>query len=135
MELDELSEVLESLKNEEELSLFFHLTSRDNGNSINENGLYMENEILSSSTIELDNSFFEDPEHYVDYELGNPQTREKEIMVFIECYQGEENSLIKESDDQYLIYPENIIGYLDLDSKFFNINNNCELEIGYGKNI
>ena len=117
MELDELAETLESLKNEEELNLFFHLTSRDNGNSINENGLYMENKKLTSSTIELDDSFFEDSNHYVDYELGNPQTREKEIMVFIECHQGEEDRLVKESDGQYLIYPENIIGYLDLEGQ------------------
>lgn len=135
MELDELSEVLESLKNEEEIDLFFHLTSRENGNSINENGLYMENEKLTSTTIELEDSFFEDPDHYVDYELGNPQTREKEIMVFVECYRGEENRLVKEEDGQYLIAPENIIGYLDLDTKYFNINSNCELEIGYGKNL
>ena len=135
MELEELRNALENIMSEEEISLFFHLTSRDNGNSINENGLFMENKKLSSTTIELEDSFFEDPDHYVDYELGNPQTRQKEIMVFVECLKGYENSLVKTSDGEYFIQPENIIGYLDLDTKYFNVNSNCELDLGYGKNL
>ena len=71
-------------------------------------------------------------------ELGNPQTRAKEIMVLIGCERDEESRLIKKNNNgqsKYVIPSENIIGFVDLDSKYFDSNPNSEYSIGMGQNL
>ena len=74
---------------------------------------------------------FDDPDYYIDYELGNPQTRQKEIMVFIGCYNGEEGFLLRKANNgDYVIPSGNILGYLDLRSKQFTTNTNSDFDMG-----
>lgn len=134
-DLRNLSEAMAEML--DDVNFYYHLTGKENGNSINENGLLMEVNKLSSTTIPLDDSFYEDPEHFVDYEVGNPQTRSKDIMVIVGCDDGQEQFLIRENDEgEYFIPSENILGYVSIDEKEFyaNMNSMYEIEsIGYGR--
>lgn len=135
MELEELVSTLSYL-NEDGVELYFHLTEKQNGESINKRGILTDSRKLTASTTHLEGTFFDDPDYYIDYELGNPQTREKEIMVFIGCYNGEDKFLIrKASNGDYVIPSENIIGYLDLNSKQFNSNPNTAFDMGLDSSI
>ena len=130
MELDELADTLSGL-NDDGVNLYYHLTERDNGEPIKRKGIYTDSEKLSACAIRIEDTFFENPENYVDFGVGNPQTREKEIMVFIGCYDGNEEFLVRKvNNGEYLISSENILGYLDLDTKYFKANLNNAFDIG-----
>ena len=134
-DLRNLSEAMAEML--DDVNFYYHLTGKENGNSINENGLLMEVNKLSSTTIPLDDSFYEDPEHFVDFEVGSPQTRSKDIMVIVGCDDGQEQFLIRENDEgEYFIPSENILGYVNIDEKEFYANMNSMYEIesmGYGR--
>lgn len=137
MELEELRDAMSELSYDD-IEFFVHLTERENGHSICENGLYIDDNKLSSCVNPVLDSFYDDPEHYVDFELGNPQTRAKEIMVLIGCERDEESRLIKKNNNgqsEYVIPSENVIGFVDLDSKYFDSNPNSEYSIGMGQNL
>lgn len=137
MELEDLRDAMSELSYDE-VEFFAHLTERDNGNSICEKGLFLDNDKLSSCVNPILESFYEDPEHYIDYELGNPQTRAKEIMVLIGCQVGEEKNLIRKSNNgkgEYVIPSENVLGFVDLESKYFDSNPNSIYSIGMGQNL
>lgn len=135
MELDELRDAMEELSYDE-VEFFAHLTERDKESSIFEKGLYIDDNKLSSCANKVTDSFYEDAEHFIDYELGSPQTRDKEIMILIACQKDSEESLIERNDDgesEYIIRSENIIGSVDLDTKYFDPNPNSEYSIGIGQ--
>ena len=137
MELEDLRDAMSELSYDE-VEFFAHLTERENGNSICENGLFIDDNKLSSCVNPVLESFYEDPEHYIDYELGSPQTRAKEIMVLIGCQVGEEKSLIRKNNDsksEYVIPSENVIGFVDLESKYFDSNPNSIYSVGMGQNL
>lgn len=137
MELEDLRDAMSELSYDE-VEFFAHLTERENGNSICENGLFIDDNKLSSCVNPVLESFYEDPEHYIDYELGSPQTRAKEIMVLIGCQVGEEKSLIRKSNDskgEYVIPSENVLGFVDLESKYFDSNPNSIYSVGMGQNL
>ena len=137
MDLDELRDAMNELMYDD-VEFFAHLTERENGNSICENGLFIDENKLSSCVNPIKSSFYDDPEHYVDYELGNPQTRAKEIMVLIGCQNGEEDKLIKKnfgSQSDFVIPCENVIGFVDIEGKYFSSNPNSEYAIGMGQNL
>ena len=137
MELEDLRDAMSELSYDE-VEFFAHLTERENGNSICENGLFIDDNKLSSCVNPVLESFYEDPEHYIDYELGSTQTRAKEIMVLIGCQVGEEKSLIRKNNDskgEYVIPSENVIGFVDLESKYFDSNPNSIYSVGMGQNL
>lgn len=137
MELEDLRDVMSELACED-VEFFAHLTERENGHSICENGLYIDDNKLSSCVNPILDSFYEDPEHYIDYELGNPQTRGKEIMVLVGCEKDCENRLIRKNSNgqsEFVIPSENILGFVDIDSKYFDSNPNSEYSIGMGQNL
>ena len=137
MELEDLRDAMSELSYDE-VEFFAHLTERENGNSICENGLFIDDNKLSSCVNPVLESFYEDPEHYIDYELGSPQTRAKEIMILIGCQVGEEKSLIRKNNDckgEYVIPSENVIGFVDLESKYFDSNPNSIYSVGMGQNL
>lgn len=136
MELEDLRDAMSELSYDE-IEFFAHLTERSNGNSICDNGLYVEDNKLSSCVNPILESFYEDPEHYLDYELGNPQTRGKEIMVLIGCQSGDEDRLIRRdnSKGEFVIPSENVLGFVDLDNKYFSSNPNSQYSLGMGQNL
>ena len=135
MELDELRDAMEELSYDD-VEFFAHLTERDKESSIFEKGLYIDDNKISSCANKVTDSFYEDPEHFIDYELGSPQTRGKEIMILIASQKDDERSLIERNDDEeseYVIHPQNIIGSVDLDTKYFDPNPNSEYSVGIGQ--
>lgn len=137
MELEDLRDAMSELACDD-VEFFAHLTERKNGYSICENGLYIDDNKLSSCVNPILDSFYEDPEHYIDYELGNPQTRGKEIMVLVGCEKDCENRLIRKNSNgqsEFVIPSENILGFVDINSKYFDSNPNSEYSIGMGQNL
>ena len=137
MELEDLRDAMSELSYDD-IEFFAHLTERNNGNSICEDGLYIDDDKLSSCVNPILESFYEDPDHYVDFELGNPQTRAKEIMFLIGCEVGDENRLIKKNSNgqsEFVIPSENILGFVDLDSKYFSSNPNSMYSLSMGQNL
>ena len=127
MELEDLANSMKELEVEENIEFYAHLTERANGISINERGLEMEDSKLSSAANPIDERFYSDPEYYVDYCLGSPQTRKKDLMVIIASYKDEINSLVKNnSKGSYYIPSENIVGYVDIRDKYFVSNPNSD---------
>ena len=127
MELEDLANSMKELEVEEDIEFYAHLTERANGISINEKGLEMEDNKLSSAANPIDERFYSDPEYYVDYCLGSPQTRKKDLMVIIASYKDEINSLVKNnSKGSYYIPSENIVGYVDIKDKYFVSNPNSD---------
>lgn len=127
MELEDLANSMKELEEEEDIEFYAHLTERTNGISINEKGLEMEDSKLSSAANPIDERFYSDPEYYVDYCLGSPQTRKKDLMVIIASYKDEINSLVKNnSKGSYYIPSENIVGYVDIRDKYFVSNPNSD---------
>lgn len=127
MELEDLANSMKELEVEEDIEFYAHLTERANGISINEKGLEMEDNKLSSAANPIDERFYSEPEYYVDYCLGSPQTRKKDLMVIIASYKDEINSLVKNnSKGSYYIPSENIVGYVDIKDKYFVSNPNSD---------
>ncbi len=127
MELEDLANSMKELEMEEDIEFYAHLTERANGISINEKGLEMEDNKLSSAANPIDERFYSEPEYYVDYCLGSPQTRKKDLMVIIASYKDEINSLVKNnSKGSYYIPSENIVGYVDIKDKYFVSNPNSD---------
>lgn len=127
MELEDLANSMKELEVEEDIEFYAHLTERKNGLSINEKGLEMDDGKLSSAANPIDERFYSEPEYYVDYCLGSPQTRKKDLMVIIASYKDEINSLVKNnSKGSYYIPSENIVGYVDIKDKYFVSNPNSD---------
>lgn len=131
-----MEELIENL-NLEEMDYYYHITSKGFGMDIIENGLYMEESDLRSTTIKLPDEFLEDPVGYCRNEYKDGHVKRQE-MVLIGCYKDEGERLIGRTDlpkyvgDQklcYLIRSENIIGYIDLES--LNVIYNPEYAYGY----
>ena len=131
-----MEELLENL-NLEEMCYYYHITSKGFGMDIIENGLYMEENDLSSTTIKLPVEFIKNSEEYCKKEYKNSHIKRQE-MVLIGCYKDEENNLIERTDIakfcgdkklSYLIRSENILGYIDLET--LNVIYNPEYAHGY----
>ena len=118
-----MQELIENL-DLEEMDYYYHITSKGFGARILENGLYMQEADLSSTTIKLPHEMLEDPEQYCKSEYTNGLVKRQE-MVIIGCYKGDERHLIDQADIpelvgaqrlNYLIRSENILGYIDLET-------------------
>ena len=131
-----MEDLIENL-NLEEMNYYYHITSKGFGTDIIENGLYMEEPDLKSTTIMLDEEFFKDPEVYCKSEHKDEHVKRQE-MVLIGCCKDEEEVLVERSDIpkyigiqklNYLIRTENILGYIDLET--LNVIYNPEYAHGY----
>ena len=131
-----MEELVDNL-NLEEMNYYYHITSKGFGNDIIENGLYMQENDLKSTTIKITEEFLEDPIIYCKSEYKNGHIKRQE-MVIIGCYQGDESYLIQRSDAPkfvgeeklgYFVKSENILGYIDLES--LNVIFNPEYGYGY----
>lgn len=123
MDINELSESMESLRSDD-VVFYVHLTEMDKGDNINDNGIILEDDRLFSAVNPLDDSFFVDPNNYVNSKLGSPQTRNKDLMVVVAIINGEEDMLVRKRGNMYVIPSENIIGYLNLHNNYFTNNEN-----------
>lgn len=142
MDLNELKDGMYDLEfGEDELEFYYHLTQESNVQGIMDNGLFLADNKLSSGAIKIEQGFYDDPYNYIDYELGNPQTRKKEVMVILARYDAlapkyDDSDIIKvvENGDreEYVIPAENILGYIDLERKDFTVNPSSEISIGSG---
>lgn len=142
MDLNELRDGMYELEfGEDEVEFYYHLTQEENAHGIMEKGLFLPDYKLSSGAIKIEQGFYDDPESYIDFELGNPQTRRKEVMMIITRYDAlapkyDDSDIIQVVDEGdkelYLIPAENILGYVDLERKDFTVNPASEISIGTG---
>ena len=116
-----MAELIESL-DLGEMNYYYHITSRCLGDDILENGLYLENKDLSSTTIKLSNDILENFENYCKGEYVDNLVKRQE-MVIIGVPKDEENYLVEKAyipkiiENQrlnYFIKSENILGYINL---------------------
>ena len=107
-----------------EMNYYYHITSHGLGDDILENGLYLENKDLSSTTVKLSNDILENFENYCKDEYVDNLVKRQE-MVIIGVPKDEEDYLVekayipKKIDDRvlnYFINSENILGYIDLET-------------------
>jgi len=117
-----MEELIESL-NLEEFDYYYHITGKGYGDEIIENGLYLEECDLKTTTIKLPQEFINNPEEYCSSEFVNSIVKRNE-MVIIGSPKEEGNNIIIETDSKwigdqelkYLIRSENILGYIDLET-------------------
>ena len=103
-----MEELIENL-NVEDMDYYYHITSKGFGADIIESGLYMEEKDLKSTTIKLNEDFFNNPEEYCKSEYKNGHVKRQE-MVLISCYKGEEYNLINEVYNPEYAYDYKIYG-------------------------
>ena len=116
-----MEELIESL-DLGEMNYYYHITSHGLGDDILENGLYLENKDLSSTTIKLSNDILENFENYCKGEYIDNLVKRQE-MVIIGVPKDEEDYLVEKAyipkiiENQrlnYFIKSENILGYINL---------------------
>ena len=112
-----MEELMENL-DLEEMNYYYHITSKGYGDDILNNGLYLEENDLRSTTIKIDEEMLENFEDYCKQEYVDGLVKRQE-MVILGCLKGDEKFLIEKTDIpngnlSYLIRSENILGYIDL---------------------
>ena len=121
--MEELQTLIDNL-DLEELDYYYHITSRGFGDEIIEDGLYLEEPDLRTTTIRLEQDILDNLEEYCMGEYNDTLSKRQE-MVLIGCPKGEGKFLIEETDVpritesqklNYLIRSENILGYIDLET-------------------
>ena len=131
--MNELEELMNSLDFENN-RYFYHVTGKGFADEILEEGLYIEDKRLDSTTIEIPKEMIEDPIKYCQDEYTDGLVKRQE-MIIIGCEKGEENYLIMKSDiskwigDQkleYIIPSEYILGYIDLNTLLVTHNLECQ---------
>ena len=122
----------------ENRTYYYHITAKEAGDLINEEGLAMADSHIWSTMIEIKPELIED----IDFFLANEHDmglRKTEIMVIIATNKGDEEYLViknkngksfswnEESADDYYVSEKNILGYIDLtdESYPFVANPNC----------
>ena len=118
--MDELQELMNSLDFENN-SYFYHITGKGFGNDIINDGLYLENDDIRSTTIRIPQEMIDNPEDYCKKEYNNGIIKRQE-MVLIGCDKDEEDYLITNADTwigsdkfKYVIPNDYILGYIDLE--------------------
>ena len=129
--MNELEELMESLDLENN-SYFYHITSKGFGNDILENGLYLKENDIRSTTIRIPKIMIENPEEYCKNEYSNGIVKRQE-MVIIGCDKDEEDYLVSEASSwmgdekfDYVIPSEYILGYIDLENLEVTYNESYE---------
>ena len=129
--MEELQNLIDSL-DLEELDYYYHITGRGFGDEIIEDGLYLEEADLKTTTIKIPQELLENPFEYCKEEYTNGLSKRNE-MIIIGCSKDEGNDIIYSADIpkwsgnqelKYLIRSENILGYIDLET--FNVTYNPE---------
>ena len=132
MELEELIFNLDFQNNR----YFYHITGKGFGDEIIEEGLFLENEDLRSTTIELPEEMINDPITYCESEYIDALVNRQE-MVIIGCAKSEVSYVVEKSSipkwigDQkleYVIPNGYILGYIDL--KTLEVTYNEEYQYG-----
>lgn len=128
--MNELKDLIDNLDLENN-NYFYHITGKGFGEEIIENGLYMEDSSLYSTTIRLPEEMIKDPITYCIGEYSDGLVKRQE-MVIIGCEKGEEQYLVQDIEDtwiegnkyNYAIPSEYILGYIDLKDLVVNYNEN-----------
>ena len=130
MELEELINNLDFENNR----YFYHITSQGYGDEIIEEGLFLEDRNLNSTTIEIPEEMIEDPVSYCESEYVDGLIKRQE-MVIICCEKGEEQYIVRNCDIpkwlgnqklDYFIPIEYILGYIDLNTLDVKYNEECQ---------
>ncbi len=128
----------------ENMAYFYHITGAGNGELISEDGLFMKEHDLRTTTIRISADMLLDSDAFIKSEKGY-NLRDASEMVIIGCYKDDVDDLVQinsddnsivwtdESSSVYVIPSEFIIGYIDMkerDSDFkIRLNSNFMGEI------
>jgi len=133
--MDDLNELVKNFDTEN-YKYFYHITEHGRGEQILEEGLFMENKHLYSTTIEVPDEMISAPNIYCKSEYcGRLNIREE--MVIIECMKDEEKYLVKKGDKsiwnlnqsmKYVIPSEYILCYIDLENLEVTYNYNRQFD-------
>lgn len=132
MELEELIENLDL----EEMNYFYHITGKGYGDDIINEGLFLLEKELRTTTIPLPIEFLKNPQEYCESEYTTTLVKREE-MVIIGCEKGEEKYIVEKLDDSkwignqkfdYMVSNRYILGYIDLET--FEVTYNYEYEYG-----
>ena len=91
-----MQELIQSL-DLEEFDYYYHITSKGYGSEIVNNGLYLEEPDLRTTTIRLEQDILDNLEEYCMGEYNDTLSKRQE-MVLIGCPKGEGKFLIEETD-------------------------------------
>ena len=137
----DFEEKFNDLTSIEGVRYFYHITP-ENAEDICEEGLYLIEDRLSSTTIEIPEEFKSDPIEYA-LECRGEGYRKNASIVLLGIPEDEVDTAVERSVDKpknwnsferpdYLIPPHYIIGYIDTDTFDITINEKYELLSEYG---
>ncbi|MGM9878460.1 MAG: hypothetical protein ACI31R_00290 [Bacilli bacterium] len=133
IEYDELKEKFSNFFDFEDFDYFYHMTENGNGEVICENGLMMVDKDIYKTLIKIEPEDVYDFDKFLETGKGNTDFRKE--MVIIKTPKEETDYLVSdnslETDDwtclekaNYLIYPKDIAGYINIEDKCFYENYN-----------
>lgn len=131
------NETLENILNEEfdfdSNRYFYHITAKGVGRKILEEGLFLEEPDLQTTTIEITSDMMMDIENYIEdeYTLNSVMRREEMVLLGIP-YHLLDNAITKSRNKlPYMISNEYVLGYIDLETLEYTINP----EYGFGNHL
>ena len=135
LEYEELSDFFENNFDFEDYSYFYHMTGEKNGDLILENGLLMAENNIYKTAIKINKNDINNIDQFLESGSGKTDFRDEMVLICIE--KEEEKFLINsnnsyddnwvlEDKPSYIIYPENIIGYINLSDKTLKVNDRCD---------
>lgn len=131
------SETLENILNEEfdfdSNRYFYHITQKGNGRKISEDGLFLEEPRLKSTTIEITPDMMIGIGKYIESEYVPNSVMKREEMVLLGIPYDMVGYVIKESGEDlpYVIENEYVLGYIDLETLEYIVNP----EYGFGNQL
>lgn len=139
MNEEEFNDRFNELTNLEDIIYYYHITN-ENVENILENGLYMVEDKIYTTAIEIDNDFKSNPLEYAEKEITHSHAhsyRENAKIVIIGIDKDNKSNLIQDyvennidwSNDNkanYYIPSNYIIGYIDVINKDIIVNDNYE---------
>lgn len=122
------TEMLENILNEEfdfdSNRYFYHITQKGNGRKIAEEGLFLEEPRLQSTTIEITPEMMNGIGKYIEEEYVPNSVMKREEMVLLGIPYDMVDYVIKKSGYElpYMLENEYVLGYIELDTLEYNIN-------------
>ena len=128
-----LKEKFDEVTSLEDIKYFYHVTNM-NPNTICQQGLFLVENQLSSTTIEIPQEFKDDPAEYCTQERGNNYRKEPCIIILGIPEENVKYAVVKNYEEpmewnleefpKYVIPSEYIIGYINAMDFSFTLNEN-----------
>lgn len=136
--MSELEEMIQNLDSDE-YSYYYHITGKGRGDEIIENGLFLEEPNINTTTIKMPTEMINNPVEYCENEYMDGLVKREEMIIIV-VPKGDEKYLVERCNPiwignekfEYIISNENILCYIDL--KDLDVTYNLECQYG-GKHV